>query len=30
MQIVRARAEGKALEERFGETYRQYKEQTWF
>jgi len=30
MQIVRARAESKVLEERFGDTYRRYKSQTWF
>ena len=30
LQIVRARAEGRVLEERFGEQYRQYKAKTWF
>jgi protein-S-isoprenylcysteine O-methyltransferase Ste14 len=30
VQIVRARAEGRVLEERFGDTYRRYKDQTWF
>jgi protein-S-isoprenylcysteine O-methyltransferase Ste14 len=30
IQIMRARAEGKVLEERFGEAYRQYKARTWF
>ena len=30
MQIIRARAESKVLEERFGDTYRRYKSQTWF
>jgi len=30
VQILRARAESKVLEEKFGESYRQYKAQTWF
>jgi protein-S-isoprenylcysteine O-methyltransferase Ste14 len=30
MQVLRARAEGRALEARFGEQYRQYKAATWF
>jgi protein-S-isoprenylcysteine O-methyltransferase Ste14 len=30
LQIVRARKEGRVLEERFGEEYRQYKARTWF
>jgi protein-S-isoprenylcysteine O-methyltransferase Ste14 len=30
IQMMRARAEGKVLEERFGEAYRQYKARTWF
>jgi protein-S-isoprenylcysteine O-methyltransferase Ste14 len=30
VQILRARAEGKVLEERFGEAYTQYKARTWF
>jgi protein-S-isoprenylcysteine O-methyltransferase Ste14 len=30
MQILRMRAEGKILEERFGEQYRAWKQQTWF
>src|SRR5271170_1879217 len=30
MQIVRARAESKVREGRFGNTYRRYKSQTWF
>ena len=30
MQIIRARAEGRVLEERFGDAYRRYKSQTWF
>jgi protein-S-isoprenylcysteine O-methyltransferase Ste14 len=30
VQIVRARAEGRVLEERFGDAYRRYKDQTWF
>lgn len=30
MQIMRARAEGRVLEERFGEEYRAYKARTWF
>jgi protein-S-isoprenylcysteine O-methyltransferase Ste14 len=30
LQIVRARAEAKVLEERFGKAYRQYRARTWF
>jgi protein-S-isoprenylcysteine O-methyltransferase Ste14 len=30
LQLVRARAEARVLEERFGEQYRQYKASTWF
>jgi protein-S-isoprenylcysteine O-methyltransferase Ste14 len=30
MQIIRSRAEGRVLEERFGDAYRQYNSQTWF
>jgi len=30
LQVVRARAESKVLEEHFGDSYRQYKAQTWF
>ena len=30
MQIYRARQEGKVLEARFGDEYRQYKSGTWF
>lgn len=30
MQIARAHAEGKVLEERFGDEYRRWKAQTWF
>jgi protein-S-isoprenylcysteine O-methyltransferase Ste14 len=30
MQIIRARKEAKVLEEKFGETYRRYKQSTWF
>ena len=30
MQILRARAESRVLEARFGDQYRQYKIQTWF
>lgn len=30
LQIVRARAEARVLEEKFGEAYRQYRAQTWF
>jgi protein-S-isoprenylcysteine O-methyltransferase Ste14 len=30
LQIHRARQEGKILEERFGDEYRQYKSRTWF
>jgi protein-S-isoprenylcysteine O-methyltransferase Ste14 len=30
LQIARARQEAKALEEEFGEQYRQYRAQTWF
>jgi len=30
MQIIRARAESRVLEERFGDAYREYKSQTWF
>jgi protein-S-isoprenylcysteine O-methyltransferase Ste14 len=30
VQVVRARAESKVLEERFGDAYRRYKSQTWF
>jgi protein-S-isoprenylcysteine O-methyltransferase Ste14 len=30
LQIYRARQEGKVLEERFGDEYRQYKSGTWF
>jgi protein-S-isoprenylcysteine O-methyltransferase Ste14 len=29
-QMIRARAEARVLEERFGEEYRQYKARTWF
>lgn len=30
LQIMRARAEGRVLEERFGEEYRAYRARTWF
>jgi len=30
VQAMRARAEGRVLEERFGDAYRHYKSQTWF
>ena len=30
VQILRARAESRVLETRFGEAYRRYREQTWF
>ena len=30
LQIFRARKESQVLEEKFGDTYRQYKAQTWF
>jgi protein-S-isoprenylcysteine O-methyltransferase Ste14 len=30
MQVVRARAESKVLEEHFGNAYRQYRARTWF
>ena len=30
IQVLRARAEARILEERFGERYRQYKDTTWF
>jgi protein-S-isoprenylcysteine O-methyltransferase Ste14 len=30
LQIYRMRAEGKVLEEKFGDEYRQYKSRTWF
>jgi protein-S-isoprenylcysteine O-methyltransferase Ste14 len=30
LQIVRARAESRVLEEHFGDAYRQYKANTWF
>lgn len=30
LQIARARAEARVLEERFGDEYRQYKSKTWF
>jgi protein-S-isoprenylcysteine O-methyltransferase Ste14 len=30
LQIYRAREEGKVLESRFGDEYRQYKSDTWF
>jgi protein-S-isoprenylcysteine O-methyltransferase Ste14 len=30
LQIVRARAEGRVLEQHFGEEYRRYKSTTWF
>jgi protein-S-isoprenylcysteine O-methyltransferase Ste14 len=30
LQIVRARAEAKVLEERFGDAYREYRRKTWF
>jgi len=30
LQIYRARQEEKVLEEKFGETYRKYKAETWF
>jgi len=30
LQVVRARAEARVLEARFGDQYRQYKSQTWF
>lgn len=30
LQIIRARAEARVLEERFGEEYRRYKAATWF
>ena len=30
IQVLRAQAEGKKLEERFGEDYREWKRRTWF
>lgn len=30
VQVVRARREAKVLEEKFGETYRDYRRKTWF
>jgi protein-S-isoprenylcysteine O-methyltransferase Ste14 len=30
IQVLRARAEGRKLEERFGQAYREWKRQTWF
>jgi protein-S-isoprenylcysteine O-methyltransferase Ste14 len=30
IQVLRARAEGRKLEERFGEEYRAWRRQTWF
>ena len=30
MQVLRARAEAKVLEEKFGDEYRNYRRQTWF
>jgi len=30
MQIIRARKEAKVLEEKFGDAYRQYRQNTWF
>jgi protein-S-isoprenylcysteine O-methyltransferase Ste14 len=30
MQVWRAQAEGRKLEEKFGEAYREWKRQTWF
>ena len=30
VQIVRARKESRVLEDKFGDTYRQYKQSTWF
>jgi protein-S-isoprenylcysteine O-methyltransferase Ste14 len=30
LQVVRARAESKVLEEHFGDAYRQYRAGTWF
>jgi protein-S-isoprenylcysteine O-methyltransferase Ste14 len=30
LQIMRARAEARVLEDRFGDSYRQYRAQTWF
>jgi protein-S-isoprenylcysteine O-methyltransferase Ste14 len=30
LQITRARAEGRALEEKFGNDYREYRAKTWF
>ena len=30
MQVVRARREGKVLEEKFGDEYRAYRARTWF
>ena len=30
LQIIRARAEGRVLEEHFGDEYRHYKASTWF
>jgi protein-S-isoprenylcysteine O-methyltransferase Ste14 len=30
LQIVRARAEARVLEEKFGDAYRQYRARTWF
>ncbi|MHB8500028.1 MAG: methyltransferase family protein [Candidatus Acidiferrales bacterium] len=30
LQVTRARAEGRVLEERFGDEYRRYKASTWF
>ena len=30
LQVIRARAESRVLEARFGDAYRQYRAQTWF
>jgi protein-S-isoprenylcysteine O-methyltransferase Ste14 len=30
VQIIRARQEGKVLEEKFGDAYREYRKKTWF
>ena len=30
MQVIRARKEAKVLEEKFGDTYRDYRSKTWF
>jgi protein-S-isoprenylcysteine O-methyltransferase Ste14 len=30
LQVIRARAESRVLEARFGDAYRQYRSQTWF